>query len=162
MESRARSFPLKNGYCHLYPDHIQIEQDDISGKILYFLEKKGFSRNWIIYLSLSGVMTLATLIAVQIENYFLAAFFAAFSVANLIAAFFSRKVSFASQILREHITSVEYKEAVEGVSRASFTIFFRPKRTILKRNLALPSYRKGDTQIAQAAYYMMKEEKLIE
>ncbi|MEZ4775393.1 MAG: hypothetical protein R3D00_19570 [Bacteroidia bacterium] len=162
MQSRARSFPLKNGYCYLFQDHILIERNDFTGQILHFLEKRGLRRSWIIYLALLIALVLSALLAVKIENYFLAAFFAAFAFADLFAIWFSRKVSFASNIQREHITAVEYKEAVQGVSRASFTIFFRPKRATLRRTIFLPSIRKGDTQLAQAAYLMMKEEKLIE
>lgn len=162
MQSRARSFLLKNGFCYLFHDHILIERKDFAGQILHFLEKKGLSRSWIIYLALFIALVLSALLAVEIENYFLAAFFAAFALADLVAIWLSRKVSFASTIQREHITAVEYKEAVLGVSRASFTIFFRPKRTTLRRTLFLPSLHKGDSLLAHAAYLMMKEEKLIE
>lgn len=158
MSQSRKSFPLKNGYCHIYSDRIEIEREDTPARILKFLEDKGLHRNWLLYLFLMIALLLAGLLAVEIENYFLAAFFAASALAALVAVWKNRKVSFSSEILRTQIDHVEYRQAVEGVSRAAFIIHFRPRKALLRRAIYLPTARQGGGQIAQSAYYMMKEE----
>lgn len=161
MKTAAKSFSIKNGNCHIFPDRIEIINTDPIGRFSAFLFKKGIKRAMVLYLLLLIGFVLSLLVALQIENYFLAAFFAVCIPLALYYGWTQRKVSLATVIPREQIASIDYNKAVKGVSRASFTIFFTPKKTTLQKPIPLPSLMQKGNQIADTAYWMMKEEGLL-
>ena len=162
MEVKAKSFPTKNGYCHIYTDRLEEERNDFSGKLYTWLSKKGIKRAWFLYFLLLFVLIIAAAISYYVlENYFLAIFFATAAVMDLFAIWRNRNIFISPIVPRNQIQSVIYHQAVPGVSRASFEVFFKPKKRIQKKFIYLPLAQKGGKQVAQSVYYMMKEEGLI-
>ena len=162
MKPGTKSFSTRHGYCQIHPDHLEIVREDPYGRMIWWLFRKGISRVLWFYLLFSLGLVLVALMSVQINNYFLATFFALFSLMALWASWHNRFVSFATYIPRKQIEGVSYQEAVQGESRATFLIHFRPRKRLLKRRLTMPSLSQGGSRIAQSAYYMLKEEGLIE
>ncbi len=159
---RTRSFDIKNGYCQIYSDRIELQYKGLSGAFLRWLSRRGWRGEGLLYLMLTILFALLTLTAIIIENYFLALFFAVFSGVTLFALFQRRQYAFSLKIPRSEIEKVEYKEAVKGVSRAKFIIHFRPKKRLFLREILLPSLMQNGQSVAQSAYWMMRDEGLIQ
>ncbi len=158
MESRSKYFPTKSGHCHIYSDRIEITS---AASLPRILAKRGIQRVAMLYFLLLLVFAIATGISVWIENYFLVAFFAIAWIFSLVSIWQNRNISAASVIDRKHIQKVTYQEAIEGVSRASFSVYFQSKNQVLKRQILLPSIMHNGRMVAQSAYQMFKEEGLI-
>ena len=160
MEPRTKSFPLRSGYCHIYPDRIEIEQRSVAGKLLHSLLKKGSKRVFWIYGFLTLLFLIATLIAFSLTNYFLVLFFLVAAIFSLVNQFQKRLVSLATYIPRNQIQQVVYNPSVKGERRASFSIFFQPEpeKQVLQRDLLLPgSYQQRGEMVEQSAYYLMRD-----
>ncbi|RMG68090.1 MAG: hypothetical protein D6722_12215 [Bacteroidetes bacterium] len=162
MRGGSKSFATKNGSCHLYPDRIEIENHDLAGRLGAFLYRRGFRRAWVLYLLLALGMALAAASSYLIDNMFLAAFFAILVPVALIGLWTQRSVTYAPVIPRKEIESVVYRPAVKGVSRATFIIFFRPRKRLMQRLIPLPGITQQGTSLADTAYWMMREEGLVE
>ena len=162
MRTGPKTFPSKNGLCQLYSDRIEINVNGAFGKLLRWLYGKGFKSMSVIYGLLFVGFIAATAIAFLIDNYFLAFFFVVFSLVSLYALWINRNVSIAPVIQRREIEKVVYHEAVQGVSRASFDVYFRPEKRLLKRKIFLPSLMQNGAEIANSAYWMMRDEGLVE
>jgi hypothetical protein len=162
MRTGARAFNTRYGVCHLLPDRIELSRNDLTGKVVAWLYGKGYERLSVLYISLAVVFFLAALFCILIRNYFLTFFFLIFAGLDLYALRLNRGMSFAPVILRENIESVMYYPAVEGVSRAMFTVIYRNGDRKLLRRISLPGqYQNGD-MIAEEALRMMRDEGLIE
>ncbi len=155
MQQRTRSFPLRKGYCVIYPDRIQIEGKDISHRIIQLLYKWGITRALLFYTLLTFVFVGALFFFIWLNNYFLALFFLGASLFTIYLMWQNRALSFAPVIIRKEIDYIYYYPTIPGERRASFTIFYTPGKKRLKRRLILPT-QKGD-MIAQSAYIMMKD-----
>ena len=156
-----RSFPTRTGYCHLYADRIEIEINGFTGRLRSWLSGKRLASMWLYYLALSVLFLLSALLALTIENYFLAAFLGVFAVISLVALWIYRRHTFSVNILRDQIDRVEYSPAVEGQSRASFQVYYQPGRYMMQRPILLPGKSQNGASVAQSAYWMMKEEGLL-
>lgn len=159
MESRSKFFPTKSGQCHIYPDRIELIS---SSGLDRMLAKRGVQRMVVIYFILLIVFGIAIGISLWINNYFLVAFFAIAWMFSLVSMWTNRNVSAATYIDRKHIERIDYEEAVPGQSRASFTVYFRPKKQLLRRKILLPSILHNGHMVAQSAYYMFKDEGLLD
>ncbi len=159
---RTRSFSTKNGYCNLLPDRIELESRGLGGKIEGKMESMGWRSVGLLYLFLALGFFLSGLLSIYIDNYFLATFFAAFGLISLYASWMRRKYAFSRTMLRKEIEAVRYYEAVKGVSRARFEVDFRPKKRLYIREILLPSLSQNGQTEAQSAYWMMREEGLIQ
>lgn len=158
---RSKSFPIKNGFCLIYPDKLEINQQDLMGKMERFLYKRGFKTRMVLYLGLAMILLLASLISVIIANYFLATFLLVVAVAALYFLLKNRKLSLATEINRKQIQQVEYKEAIQGVSRAMFLVHFEEGNKSYLKQLQLPPSSPKGQMIVQSALMMMKDEGLI-
>ena len=154
METHSRSFPIRNGQCHIYEDRIEIKTGGL-------LEKLGAKSVFIPYLLLMLAFALAMLLSVWIVNYFLAAFFASAMLFVLYFLWTHRQLSVARIIPREQIESIEYHPAIPGEARASFKIWFRPRRQKRYRVIYLPGTSVEGAAIAQSAQMMFREEGLL-
>lgn len=137
-------------------------RSDVSGKMAEWLYRKGISVSIPFYLLATVLLGTLALVAYLIANFFLAIFLAASAVVALYALWHNRKTSISPVILRKDIESVSYQAAVPGQSRARFVIKYRPKKRELQRNLALPTATHQGTSIADTAYWMMREEGLVD
>lgn len=162
MRGGSKSFVTKNGHCHLYPDRIEIEHHDIPGRLGAFLYRRGLRRAWVLYLLLSLAMSAAAGASILIENFFLAFFFGVLALAALAGVWTQRNMTYAPVVPRSQIESVVYRPAVTGVSRAAFVVYFRPRRRLVQRLISLPSLTQHGTSLADTAYWMMREEGLVE
>lgn len=154
MENLSRSFPIRNGQCHIYEDRLEIRTGGL-------IEKMGIKRLFLPYLLLMLAFALAMLVSVWIVNYFLAAFFGSAMLFSLYFLWTHRSLSVASVIPRDQIESIEYHPAIPGQARASFQIWFRPKRKRLYREVFLPGSSSEGAIIAQSAQAMFREEGLL-
>ncbi|MEL6804522.1 MAG: hypothetical protein AAFO91_12170, partial [Bacteroidota bacterium] len=136
---RTRSFDIKNGYCLLYSDRIELQYKGLRGWWLRWMSGRGWRSEGLLYLLLSIVFALLALTAVIIENYFLALFFVVFCGVTVVALFQRQQYAFSVVIPRSEIESVAFREAVKGVSRAKFIVQFRPKKRLYLREILLPS-----------------------
>lgn len=161
-QSGPKSFSLKTGNCYIYPDRIEIQRADIQGKFFSFMEQRGIHGAYVYYVITFLGLIGATFLTTLIDNYFLAFFFALSSLGALYGLWVNRQISFAQIIPRAQIESVDYAPAVEGVSRATLSILFRPKKRLFKRKLILPNATLQGTSLADTAYWMMREEGLIQ
>ena len=161
MRTGPKSFPTKNGLCQLYSDRIEINVNGAFGKLMRWLFGRGFKSMSVIYGLLFIGFVASTTIALIIENYFLAFFFIIFGLVSLYALWINRNVSIAPVIQRKEIEKVVYNEAIQGVSRASFDIYFKPEGRMLKRKIYLPSLMQKGAEVANSAYWMMRDEGLV-
>ncbi len=162
MRSGSKSFSTKNGVCHLYPDRIEIDRQDWVGVLSRFLFKKGYQRAWVLYLLLTLAMVIGLILSLSIANYFLVFFFVVMSLASVAAAFKNRDLSFIPVIPKKSIEKVVYRKAIESQSRAAFTIYFRPENRLMRRMILLPTRTHQGTSLADTAYWMMRDEGLVE
>ncbi|MEM7368245.1 MAG: hypothetical protein AAF587_06550 [Bacteroidota bacterium] len=126
------------------------------------MESKGIHGAYIYYvIAFVGLLT-ATFLTRLIDNYFLAFFFAISALGALYGLWVNRQISYATHIPRAQIESVAYAPAVQGVSRATLSILFRPKKRLYRRKLILPNATHQGTSLADTAYWMMREEGLIQ
>ena len=161
MKPGPKSFSLKSGNCHLYPDRLEVLRSDLQGRIMSSLANKGVHGAYLYYLVACLGLILAAFLSSYIDNYFLTFFFGVSALVSLYGLWVNRSVSYAHVIPRKQIESVQYKAAVQGVSRASFTIFFRPGKRLYQRKLILPTATHQGTSLADTAFWMMREEGLI-
>ena len=159
MQVNAKTFPLRSGSCHIYPDSIHIRGKGASYFLSRLFSKWGFERIVVFYGLLTIGFLACLLLAVGIQNYFLALFFAIAAIFSLRMAWINRKVSFAPVITKKQIEYIEYLPAIPGERRSSFLIVYHSGERTLHRKLVLPT-RKGD-MIAQSAYYMVKDTGLL-
>jgi hypothetical protein len=159
---RTRSFSTRNGYCHLLSDTIKLEYPGLTGKLHAWLERRGWRSVGWLYLLLAVGFGLAVLLALGIENYFLALFLGVFGLIALYGSWARRKYAISPVIQRKHIESVQYFPAVKGISRARFEVYFRPGKRLFIREIPLPSLLQNGQTEAQSAYWMMREEGLIQ
>lgn len=161
MKAGAKSFNIKGGYCHLYPDRIEIVRQDAWGRLIKLLFRRGYQRMRILYLLLAIGMAIAALITILIDNLFLGSFFGLLVPISLLAAWMNRDLSFAPVISKRSIEEVVYRRAVQGEARAAFIIYFRPEQQCLRRIISLPTHVHQGTSLADTAYWMMRDEGLI-
>ncbi|MEM6764036.1 MAG: hypothetical protein AAF824_07785 [Bacteroidota bacterium] len=159
---RSKSFPIKNGFCLIYPDKLEINQEDLLGKLEKFLYSKGVKTRVLLYMGLVLVLLIAFLISVSIANYFLSAFFLVLSGATVVFLLKNRKLSLATEIIRKNIQQVTYKEPLAGVSRAMFLITFTEEGKTYLKKLQLPPNSQQGQMVAQSAFLMMRDEGLIQ
>lgn len=162
MKPGVRSFTIKGGQCHLYPDRIEIRRSDWVGSLTNFLFRKGYQRAIILYLMLAIGLFLAAVLALLIENYFLASFLLGMGVLAGGTAIVNRDLSFVPVIPKRSIEKTEYRRAIQGEARAAFIIYFRPDRQLLKRVILLPTLTHQGTSLADTAYWMMRDEGLVD
>ena len=161
MRATTRSFPLREGQCILHYDRIELVYPGPKGWFLAWANKRKLTSMAFWYF-VGAVGFLATaLFSVIIDNWFLAFFFFAFALLSVVGSVAYRSLSLRTNIERALIEEVVYREAVEGVSRAYFEVFFRPGKQLRVRKLSLPGKHQQGGQIANSAYWMMKEEGLI-
>ncbi len=161
MRGGVKSFNTKNGYCHIYPDRLEIIRKDAVGWITLFLTKRGYRRAWVLYLLLSIAMVIATMLSISIGNYFLVLFFLLATLLTLGAAWKNRDLSFAPVIQKKNMDKVVYHRAVEGESRATFVVYFKTSEEsskLLRRIIPLPTRTHQGTSLADTAYWMMRDE----
>ncbi|MEM6631604.1 MAG: hypothetical protein AAF694_18125 [Bacteroidota bacterium] len=159
MQVNAKTFPLKSGSCHIYPDSIQIRGKGLTHFLSNLFSKWGFERTVVFYGLLALGFIASSALSIGIQNYFLAVFFGIAALFSLRLAWINRKVSFAPTIPKKQIEYIEYLPAIPGERRNSFLIVYKSGERLLHRNLVLPT-RKGD-MIAQSAYYMVKDTGLL-
>jgi len=159
MQVNSKSFPLRTGSCHIYPDAIHIRSKGLPNYFRQLLFRAGFQRYLVLYILLTLGFIISLLIAVGIQNYFLGFFFGIAALFSLRMAWVNRRLSFAPIIEKKQIDQIQYHEAVPGERRAAFTIVFKAGRHTLQRKIVL-SGRKGE-MIAQSAYFMMKDTGLL-
>ena len=162
MRSGAKSFSIKNGHCYLYADRIEIVRSDVLGRLTQFLFRRGYQRARVLYLLLSLVLAIATVLSLAISNYFLVLFFGIMTLLGLYASQVNRSVSFAPIIPKRSIEKVHYRKAVQGEARAAFIVHFRPENRLLKRIIPLPTRSHNGNSLADAAYWIMRDEGLVE
>mgnify|MGYP006268340823 CR=1 FL=1 len=162
MKAGAKSFNLQGGYCYLYPDRVEIQRNDALGRLTQFLSRRGYQRALVLYLLLSLGLALGALTTLLIDNLFLAAFFAILIPFSLGAAWVNRDLSFAPVIPKRSIEQVAYRRAVPGEARAKFVIHFRPDKRRLRRVLAMPPQTHQGTSLADTAYWMLRDDGLIQ
>lgn len=166
MRTSAKTFNIKSGSCTIYRDRIEIYQNDLSGKIGKWLFKRNIYSGGPSYLLLALGLFLASGLAFFIQNYFLCAFLFATAVIGFFLFFQNRKLSFVPLVLRSQITQLKYHEAIPGKSRPFFEISFAPQPEdkpgyILVRKIVLPNTLHNGTSVADTAYWIMKDEGLI-
>ena len=155
----SKSFPTKTGYCHVFPDRIEIERSGWMGSLSGFLFGKGIHRIFGVYLFVMVLLVISLFVVLAIENYLLSIFFFGMIGFYGWSLWKSRDLSAAPVIYRNQIEKVGYHEAIKGVSRAYFTLFYAPKEgQTLRRLVMLPSTLKGGDRIAESAVWIMKEE----
>lgn len=164
MRGGAKSFNTKYGYCHLYPDRIELVRKDWVGWLMGFLFRRGYRRAVVLYVLLSIGLGLALLLSLSISNYFLSFFFLVATLVTIYASVRNRDLSFALVIPKKSIEKVNYHRAVEGESRATFVVYFRPNegQPLLRRIIPLPTRTHQGTTLADTAYWMMRDEGLVE
>ena len=160
MQVNAKTFPLRSGSCHIYPDSIHIRGKGASYFLSRLFYKWGFERSVVFYGLLTISFIACLLLSIGIQNYFLAVFFALAAVFSLRLAWVNRKISFAPVIAKKQITYIEYLPAIPGERRNSFLIVYQNGDRTLHRRLVLPTL-KGE-MIAQSAYYMVKDTGLLQ
>jgi hypothetical protein len=162
MKPGARAFSIKGGQCHLYPDRIEVRRSDGVGRLTEFLFRRGYQRAIILYLLLALGLLLAALLAFSIDNYFLTSFLGAMALIAAGYAWTNRDLSFAPVIPKRSVEATQYRRAVQGEARAAFIIYFRPGKHLLRRVILLPTRTHQGTSLADTAYWMMRDEGLIE
>lgn len=161
MRVAGRSFPLNDGRCVIHHDRLELEYGGLHGMWLRWANARRLTSVGFWYFIGALGFLLAALLSVIINNWFLAFFFLLFTGMSTVASWVNRQASLRILIEKKDIRSVEFHEAVEGVSRAYFRVFFAPSRHLRMRKLLLPSKLKQGTQVANAAYWIMKEEGLM-
>ncbi len=161
MRATTRSFPLREGQCILHHDRIELVHAGLKGWFLAWANKRKLTSMAFWYFMGALGFLFTTLLSVIIDNWFLAFFFFAFALLSVVGSVAYRNLSLRTSIEREFIEDVVFREAVEGVSRASFEVYFRPNKQLRMRKLLLPGKHQQGGQIANSAFWMMKEEGLI-
>jgi hypothetical protein len=142
----------------MMPEGIEIRQggfmptlaNKLKGRVLYF------------NLLITVALLFAFLLALVIQNYLLASFFAAMAGFYIFLSWQQRNISLTRFIPRDQIESVFFHEAIPGQTRASFVIWFRnPKGKRLQRKLLLPVRSEQDNMVVQSAIQIMREENLL-
>lgn len=153
-----RTFPLKQGSCHVYPEGVEIRQVGFLSALVTRLNGRKLYFNLLVSLGLG----LACLLALVIKNYLLASFFAAMTAFYAFLSWQQRDISLSRFIPRDQIESVFFQEAIPGQSRASFVIWYRNARgKRLQRKILLPTRNEHDNMVVQSAIQIMREEKLL-
>lgn len=157
----ARAFSFEDGICHLFPDRIEVRKPGISGWVDRYLFQRGIVRlawfnGWLL-----GAALISALVMAIIENYFLSIFL--LGMAGVVGWLTIRSwpQSFAPVIPREDILSVEWRDAVPGVSRTTIVIWFTYNQHRFMQVLRLPRSIKGGELVAEEARRMLQEEGLI-
>lgn len=153
-----RTFPLKQGACHITAEGVEIQQTGLMSILISRLKGRKLYFNFLVTLGLG----FAALLSLTIKNYLLFSFFAAMTAFYAILSWQQRDVSLARFIARDQIESVFFQEAVPGESRASFIIWYRNTRgKRLQRKLLLPTRNEQDNMVVQSAIQIMREENLL-
>ena len=153
-----RTFPVKHGSCHIFPDWIEIRQ---SGFLIGLANQLG-GRKLFFNLLVTLLMALGLGIALLIQNYLLASFLGAMTAFYAFLSWNQRNISLSRRILRSQIESVFFTEAIPGQTRASFTIWYNTSKGMkLQRALLLPTQSEQDNMVVQSAIQIMREEKLL-
>lgn len=153
-----RTFPLKQGSCHISSEGVEIQQSGFISVLITRLKGRKLYFNLLITAGLG----LAFVLALVIENYLLASFFAAMTFFYAFLSWQQRDISLSRYIPRDQIESVFFQEAIPGQSRASFVFWYRSKRgKRLQRKILLPVRNEQDNMVVQSAIQIMREEKLL-
>lgn len=161
MRASHKSFPLKDGQCIVYPDKLEIEISGLKGIFIRWINRRKLTSVGFWYVMAGLGFFIATVLSAVIDNWFLAFFFLVFVVLCVIASWRNRHSSLRTQIPRKMIQSIDYQEAIQGESRATFDIHFQPQSTTRIRRLNLPGRHQQGSQVANAAFWILKEEGLI-
>ena len=160
----AKSFEIKGGTFYILSDRLEISSREWLTKIGSWLYTRGLQSAFWLYLGPCLLLLMGTGLSFTLNNYFLTGFLAAASLLMLYYAIARRKYTFASVIFRNEIQSFVYHPAVPGVSRAYFEIQFLPTNSsrALRRSVQLPSRMYNGASLADTAYWMVKDEGLIQ
>lgn len=161
MRVSHKSFPLQDGQCIVYPDKLEIEISGVTGGFIRWINRRKLTSVGFWYVMAGVGFFIATVLSAAIDNWFLAFFFLVFVVLCVIASWRNRQASLRTQIPRKMIHTIAYREAVQGQSRARFDIYFKPQSNIRIRRLNLPGRHQQGSQVANAAFWILKEEGLI-
>ena len=161
MKASHKSFPLKDGQCIVYPDRLEIEISGLKGNFIRWINRRKLTSVGFWYVMAGLGFFIATVFSAVIDNWFLAFFFLVFVALCVIASWRNRQASLRTQIPRKMIEGIDYKEAIQGESRARFDIYFKPQTHIRIRRLNLPGRHQQGSQVANAAFWILKEEGLI-
>ncbi|MEM8889444.1 MAG: hypothetical protein AAGD28_15820, partial [Bacteroidota bacterium] len=64
-------------------------------------------------------------------------------------------------IIRRDIIEVNFQKAVEGKARASMEILFEEEGKKFKKLISLPSLMQNGAEVANSAYWILRDEGLI-
>ena len=157
MEFKSKSFPTRNGSCHIFIDRLEFSSNHSTASLLRWAYKKGFHRSSSLYILIAVIFLLAALISLYIQNVFLALFFGVAMLFGLNMAWSRRKYSFTPIIKKEQVEQVRYLEAIPGERRAGFEIIFRMNDKAFLKKIFLPGRHQEGEMIAQSAFYMMRD-----
>jgi hypothetical protein len=163
MENSPLShFKTKTGYCHIFPDRIQLTRENVAGEIAEATYGNSMPRTIIIF----GIL-LAVFIYFGIDSYnanqiIPPVIFGIISLYLAITIARSYNNSATPVIPRDKIKSVTFKKAITGFTRAYFVIMFEnEKGKIKKRLIMLPGSLTYGKQEAEKALALFKREGLL-
>lgn len=164
--TKEKTFRTKTGFCHILPDKIILSRDGIAGAVAEVTVGNQISRTLI----LQGIIALG-LIYAAIDSYqhrtlltfyrpFAFGALSAFLIYNILR---SSKNSATPIIERNKIKQVKFKEAIEGLTRSRFEVFFEDEKGRVKKRLILLPGSIMDNQQTETdkALQIMKEEGMI-
>lgn len=162
MRSATKSFAIKDGLCLIYPDRLECQYRGLRGRWLRWANRKGWvgQGGWYVLAALGFLGAVG--LSIGINNWFLAFFFVVCALLALAAAWANRHATWQLVIDRKHIERVQYHPPIDGQARGSFLIDYRPGRRLRRRKISLPSLLQGGKEIANSAFWMMRDEGLID
>lgn len=166
ISAEEKTFRTKTGFCHVLPDKIVLTRNGILGSVAAVTVGNTISRTRVI----QGILTLglfyAAFYSYQNRNLFmfhrpfLFLALAGYLIFNIVRSF---KLSATPIIERAQISQVVFHEALRGLIRPYFEVFFENEKGRIKKRLILLPGSLMDSQRAETekALQIMKEEGII-
>lgn len=162
MENQ-NTFRTKTGFCHILPDKLVLTRDGVLGNISNTVVGSSINRILIIYGFISVYLLYSAFNNYQSGQIISAVIYTIISFLLIYGIITGINNSAVPIIERSKIKSVQLKDAILGLTRSRFEVFFEDDEgKIKKRLIMLPGSLTGGKIETEKAVKMMRAENLID
>jgi hypothetical protein len=155
-------FRTKTGYCHVLPDRIRLTRSGVAGGAAQGMVGNRSGRILVIYTAIALFAAYSSWKAFQRHDLLMTFVYGGLAAALVYNVVRSWNNSAAPELDRSAVTSVVFKPAAPGLTRAYFEVHFTDaKGRSKKRLIMLPGSLTGGAEETDRALRIMREEGLI-
>jgi hypothetical protein len=155
-------FRTKTGYCHVLPDRIRLTRSGVAGGAANAMVGDRIGRILVIYAAIALFAAYSSWKAFQRHDLLMTFVYGGLAAALVYNVVRSWNNSAAPELDRSAVTSVVFKPAAPGLTRAYFEVHFTDaKGRSKKRLIMLPGSLTGGAEETDRALRIMREEGLI-